>query len=493
MKNQKKSKLLYDHNASWDWNTLRSIYSAVEEIAVDELHLDPYPAQMEIISSEQMLDAYSSIGLPMMYSHWSFGKNRLRDEHNYRKGYSGLALEIIINTNPCIGYYMEENTVTSQALTIAHAQFGHSHFFKNNYLFKQWTDASGIVDYLMFAKKFIRNCEEKYGLDVVERTLDAAHSLMDYGIDRYKRPPKLNSVEEHQKQKERQENVQQSANELWMRLTPKKQENKEKISKFPKEPQENILYFLEKHAPKLEGWQREILRIVRKLSIYYYPQSQTKILNEGTASYVHYYIMNRLWEKGQISDGSYLEFLHSHTSVVFQPKFNDKRFSGFNPYWLGFTILTDMQRVCEKPTKQDEEWFPDLVGKGFNPIFLDAIANYRDESFIRQFLSPKVMEESRMFHLTDDSKDDNYIVSSIHNERGYKKIRHALAESNSISNRQPEILIVDANITGNRTLKLRYNSYDGVLLDNQCEHVINYIEYLWGYPVELEINQINRK
>ncbi len=108
----------------------------------------------------------------------------------YRAGYSALAYEIVINSNPCISYLLEENTMTMQALVIAHAAFGHNHFFKNNYLFRQWTNAEGILDYLAFAKRYIAACEERHGRDEVEAILDSAHAMMDQGVFRYRRPPR---------------------------------------------------------------------------------------------------------------------------------------------------------------------------------------------------------------------------------------------------------------------------------------------------------------
>ena len=173
----------------WDFATLDRTYRAIEDIALNDLKLDVYPNQVEIISSEQMLDAYSSIGMPLMYNHWSFGKLFAREETLYRAGYSALAYEIVINSSPCISYLLEENTMTMQALVMAHAAFGHNHFFKNNYLFRQWTNAEGIMDYLAFAKKYIAACEERHGREDVEATLDSAHALMDQGVFRYRRPP----------------------------------------------------------------------------------------------------------------------------------------------------------------------------------------------------------------------------------------------------------------------------------------------------------------
>ena len=144
---------------NWDYGGLRRVYDAVERIALEELGLDVYPVQIEVITSEQMLDAYASVGLPLMYRHWSFGKRFAYHETLYRKGLQGLAYEIVINSNPCICYIMEENSMTMQTLVIAHAAFGHNHFFKNNYLFRQWTDANGILDYLSFARDYVQKCE----------------------------------------------------------------------------------------------------------------------------------------------------------------------------------------------------------------------------------------------------------------------------------------------------------------------------------------------
>src|ERR1700716_2684446 len=152
----KKAERLFEE-ADWDFSTLQRVNDACEEIARSELGLDTYPNQIEVITAEQMLDAYSSVGMPLFYKHWSFGKHFAHQQASYRKGLMGLAYEIVINSSPCIAYLMEENTATMQTLVIAHAAFGHNHFFKNNYLFRQWTDADGILDYPVSARATWRN------------------------------------------------------------------------------------------------------------------------------------------------------------------------------------------------------------------------------------------------------------------------------------------------------------------------------------------------
>jgi stage V sporulation protein R len=129
--------------------------------------------------------------MPVGYHHWSFGKQFLATEQAYKRGQMGLAYEIVINSNPCIAYLMEENTLTMQALVMAHACYGHNSFFKGNYLFRTWTSADAIIDYLVFARNYIAECEERHGEDAVELLLDSCHALMNYGVDRYKRPQPL--------------------------------------------------------------------------------------------------------------------------------------------------------------------------------------------------------------------------------------------------------------------------------------------------------------
>ena len=490
----KKSKLLYDTN-DWTPQRLRIVDEAIAEIAFKELKLDIYPNQIEIISSDQMLDAYSSVGLPLMYNHWSFGKKFIKENYEYKKGYRGLAYEIVINSNPCISYLMEENSMTMQTLVIGHAAYGHNHFFKNNYLFKQWTDAEGIVDYLQFAKNYINKCEEKYGATEVELLLDCCHAIQFYGVDKYKRPRKLNRSEEEQRQKEREEYVQSKANELWKTL-PEKMTGNTTIGDynaniFPVEPQENLLYFIEKYSPDLESWEREIVRIVRKISQYFYPQMQTKLMNEGFASFTHYYCMNRLWEKGMISDGNYLEFVHSHAGVLTQFDYDDKRYGGFNPYALGFAMFSDIKRICENPTDEDKDYFPDIVNQNWVDVILDAVKNYRDESFIAQFLSPTLIRKWKLFKITNLQRNDYYEISAIQDRENYHEIRRSLSKQYSLSRMIPDIQIVNSNLKTDRTLELVHFSHDGTELDVDKEKVLDYMRYLWGYDVSIETMEVS--
>jgi spore cortex formation protein SpoVR/YcgB (stage V sporulation) len=479
--------------ADWDFRTLQRIHDACENIALSELGLDVYPNQIEVITAEQMLDAYSSVGMPLFYKHWSFGKHFAFHEASYRRGLMGLAYEIVINSSPCISYLMEENSATMQALVIAHAAFGHNHFFKNNYLFKQWTDAEGILDYLEFAKSYVAQCEERHGRLAVEQTLDAAHALMSHGIDRYPGKKKLDLRAEEKRAGQRRLYEESEFNDLWRTVPsgPAKTEatlSVERRRRLLGLPQENLLYFLEKSAPRLQPWQRELLRIVRHIAQYFYPQSQTKVMNEGTATYVHYRIMTRLHEQGRISDGNFLEFLQSHTNVVFQPDFDDQRFSGFNPYALGFAIMQDIERIVTDPQDEDRHWFPDIAGRNdVMGVLRDVWSNYRDESFINQFLSPRLMRQFRMFHLHDDPAERAGIkVDAIHDERGFRRVRRELSKQHDVGFIDANIEVVDVDLAGDRRLILRHTVVKGAQLHEvDTKRVLQHLADLWTYDVSL--------
>jgi stage V sporulation protein R len=231
-----------------------------------------------------------------------------------------------------------------------------------------------------------------------------------------------------------------------------------------------------------------LLRIVRHIAQYFYPQSQTKVMNEGTATYVHYRIMTRLHEKGLISGGNFLEFLQSHTNVVFQPDFDDPRFSGFNPYALGFAMMQDIERIVSNPADDDRDWFPDIAGTGdVMAVLRDVWANYRDESFISQFLSPRLMRHLRMFHLHDDPKESAGIrVDAIHDERGYRRVRRELARQYDVGFIDPNIEVVDVDLAGDRRLMLRHAVVKGAQLNEaDARRVLQHLADLWSYDVSL--------
>lgn len=503
------SKLLFKSGEDWTQEILENAWIEIEKIAIEELKITYYKPQIEIVTAKQMLDAYASTGMPTFYKHWSFGKEYVQNESAYTNGEMGLAYEMVINSNPCIAYLMEENAAMVQTMVMAHASVGHSAVFKNNYLFKQHTDANFIIDYLSFAKDYIKKCEERYGIDEVESVLDSCHALQRYGVDRYKKPKKPSAALEQKKALEKFERELNEYDRVWESIgkpTADKVKKKHAVTERAQqlmlgatdeemlldEPQENLLYFLEKNSPHLEDWKRELIRITRNINTYFHPQVLTKTLNEGYASFSHYYIMNRLHEKGLIDGGTMLDFYSIHGNVLRQPQY-----SRFNPYYLGFCIFMDIKRLCEGGeyqrgewipiTDEDREYFPNLIGKEWQEQVNYAMMNFSDETFIQQYLSPKVARDLQMFSINLDVAIRNYYtVIDIADQQSFYNIRNKLAASYAVDSYFPDIQITAVDKTGSRRLFLTHQVKKHQPLNlPDAQLVVEHLANLWGYSVEL--------
>jgi stage V sporulation protein R len=479
-------KLLYEVNADWNLELIADAMEEIEKIANEELKIPYYTPQIEVVSSEQMIDAYAAVGMPIFYKHWSFGKEFSTVYKAYSKGRMHLAYEMVINSEPCIAYLMEENNMNMQTMVIAHALIGHSGVFKNNYMFKDHTDATSIINYLVFAKNYLQQCEARYGEDEVEELLDACHALKMFSMDKHPRKSKSNNIDEEKIALEKFEQELADYNPLWEMLI-KKQKKQKTIKdeiKFPPEPEDNLLHFIEKNAPMLPPWKRQVIRIVRKIAQYFYPQVCTKVVNEGYATFCHYYIMTRLYEKGLICEGSYMEFLASHTAVINQPPYY--RYSQINPYSLGFAIFMDIKRMCEHPTAEDREYFPDIAGKNWVEEVNYAMSNFKDDTFILQYLSPKVVRDFKFFHFVDRDKDDFYYIQNIQNEEGFYKVRETLARRYDLSVNHPIIKITDVDVSGDRMMTLEHEVVNEVPLEKESAmQTLMHVAKLWEFRVQI--------
>lgn len=473
-------------NIPESWMELAEEVSRI--IAHGKYGIDTYPNEIEIIEAEHMLDAYSSVGMPVSYDHWSFGKQRLQEDAAYKAGRMGLAYEIVINTNPAISYCMAQNTKTMQWLVINHAAIGHNSFFKGNHLFKQFTRADEIINDLIKLKHDIRTYEDRYGVDAVERLIDSAHALQSHGVNRNNKPVPRTPKEEAERRARIEEMRQQNVNAVLDRTAGHVQMSKDfkEAATAPADMEENLLRYIASDAPHLQLWERDLLRQISDKAQYFYPQRQTQVMNEGWASFWHHTLMTDLHEMGLIDDGMALEFIQSHSSVLFQPDFDDQRYSGINPYALGFAIYKDIQRMCQFPTDEDRKYFPNIAGKDWIPTLKDAMQNYKDESFILQYLSPKVMRDFHLFAIHDDDQNEKIRVSAIHDEEGFTTIRERLSSQYNLGDREPRIEVAGYNFHDDRSLVLQHSSHNRKPLDEQSiTEVLKHVHRLWGHNVTL--------
>ena len=252
----------------------------------------------------------------------------------------------------------------TQALVIAHACYGHNSFFKGNYLFRQWTAADAIIDYMVFARRYVMECEERHGARGGRggaRRLPRAD-----GARRRPLPPSGAAVAEGRDGAPRRARGASRAqfNDLLAHPARRRRGRGARggRSASRRSRRRTSCTSSRSISPKLEPWERELVRIVRKLAQYFYPQAQTKVMNEGWATFWHYTILNRLHEQGQVDDGFMLEFLKSHTNVVSQP--------AFDPSTTAASIRTRSASRCSptsgasarsRPTRT-AHWFPDIAG-----------------------------------------------------------------------------------------------------------------------------------
>lgn len=463
-------------------------------VAKGKYDLDTYANEIWVITADQMLDAYSSVGLPVNYDHWSIGKQRVAEGKSYQQGRSGLAYEIVINSDPSIAYCMTTNTKLMQMLVIAHASYGHNSFFKGNHLFRQFTNAGTIIDEMEHLRASVQKYEERYGIDEVEALLDAAHALENMGVNRYTKPKKRTPEQEAKRRAELEEVRIQNVNYVMDKVRGKAKVGDEfkrsaDDATVPPDLEENLLKFVASYAPHLKEWQRDLLRQISDRAQYFYPQKQTQVMNEGWASFWHYTLLNDLYEMDLIDESMMMEFIDSHAGVLFQPDFDSPYYNGrFNPYALGFAIYQDIKRICMEPTEEDKQWFPDFAGNGdWLPTLKEAMKQYKDESFVLQFLSPKVMRDFHMFAVHDDEHEDDLLISAIHDEEnGYRRLRKDLASQYRLGDIEPCIEVAGYDYKDTRMLTLRHKMFNEKPLDyDDTTAVMKHLHYLWGHPVAI--------
>ncbi len=307
---------------------------------------------------------------------------------------------MIINSDPSICYLNSDNSSCMQLIVTAHAAIGHNHFFKHNYLFKEHTNAKSIVDYMCFARDYIKKCEIKYGFEEVEYIIDLLHLLRPFGVFKSK-----NILKSKKNIKEREKKIinyyQDTFNPLINNnlseiLNTKNIDSKRYIG------EENILYFIEKITKK-KTWIKELIRIIRNIEQYFYPQLQTKVMNEGFAQFVEKQIFTDMYDLGIISEEYMMEYIQDNGGVMYQAdSTGNKRkdgsldFNSINPYYLGYKIFEEIKRVCENPTDLDYKETPRLAGKNWIEEINYAIKNFRDDSFILQYLTPNLIRKLRL-------------------------------------------------------------------------------------------------
>jgi stage V sporulation protein R len=417
---------------------------------VAQVGLDCYPQEFEICSYEDMLGYEAYQGMPTRYPHWSFGKAYERTRTFYRYNLVGLPYEMVINANPCLAYLMKDNTLLLQILTMAHV-YAHNDFFKNNRLFKEGTRAEYTVEMFKSHARRIHKyiADPSIGPAQVEKVLDAAHSLR-LQVNRAVGEKILSEEEKKKRLIERNQPIEREH----PLLEPRQEWEPPDLNRIPVEPEEDLLLFLYQYG-RLSDWERDILQIVREESLYFLPQIETKIMNEGWASYWHYRILNQL----ELPQELHIEFLKRHNQVIRPVE------GTLNPYHIGFKIFEQLDRE-----------HPD------DPRFIFSVReNERDFSFIMRFLTWELCRDLNLFQYVKRGRD--FVINQVPDEKGWKVIRDTLAQNIGIA-MIPNIKVIEVK-NKNNTLFLDHEWNSRELNMEYAHQTLKNIAFLWKGKVQL--------
>ncbi len=419
--------------SSWTIKELKEWDDKIIELAKSH-NLDWFPINYEVCDYYEMIGHMSYHGMPSHYNHWSFGKSFERTHQMYNLGMEGLPYELIINSDPSIAYLMRENALYLQVLIMCHC-VGHSDFFKHNRMFSK-TRPGTIVSSMRNAKKRIQGYVENphIGIRKVEKMLDALHAIQ-FHIYRSPKDYIPNSIKK-----------QRLLDKINDQIISGKNPDTSILEQVPIEPEADIFSFLLEHGKDYEDWEIDLIEIVKREAYYFMPQIQTKIMNEGWASFWHYRLMHEL----NLPQNLHIPFLKSHNQVV-QP-----HIGRINPYNMGFHMF---QKIEER--------------YGIEECFI-ARETSNDASFIRQYLTREDCEELNLFAFS--SQKDHYIIDNVSDEEGWKPVKELLIKQvggNSI----PRIYVESID-EGN--MLVLHHEHDGRDLElDYADAVVNHLSDLW--------------
>ena len=438
---------------------LQAVDERCREIATVELGFDVPEVVYHLVRPEEVYFAAAN-GLPARYSSARWGARFDAEYGRYQRGQSRI-YELIFNTKPVHAYLMDGNSQTAHTLVIAHC-LGHGYVFENN----RWLGAvdRAIMPRVVSAPERIADYMAVHGRDRVEDFLDACHAVAIH-------QPQAQLI--HRAPIEEPEHRAGPYDALFPDEVGAERERmaaeREALRRrFPREPEPDLLGFVERHARGLEDWQRDVISIVHGEQSYFLPQLRTKVLNEGAAVLAHQEICHRLF----LPADRYWEYEQLNAGVV-QPHAGQ-----LNPYSLGITLMREIMRIATEPDDEERErWAWAGESDPFERV-RHVLRDYDDEALLREFLTPKVCEAARLYAFERTTEDPRAIrVSS----READAVRDLLIPQHATFG-IPQVEIVDADFRGRGELLLEHR-HEGVGLDPEyARGTLSQLAALWGKP-----------
>lgn len=422
--------------------------------------LDTFPMRYEICPAD-IIYTFGAYGMPTRFAHWSFGKQFHKMKMQYDFGLSQI-YELVINSNPCYAFLLDTNSLIQNKLIIAHV-LAHCDFFKNNVRFSN--TRRDMVESMTATAERIAHYEMIHGKEEVEQFLDAVLAIQEH-IDSSIIRPKLPSYD--LEVEEIEDKRKSEYDDLWDLDEKKKSKVVQPYrKKFPPRPEKDLLLFIEEYSRELEDWQRDILTMMREEMLYFWPQLETKIMNEGWATFWHQRILREM----DLTSDETIEFAKLNANVVQPSK------TSINPYYLGLKIFEDIENRYNSPTAEMRRIGIE-PGLGREKLF-EVREIESDISFIRNYLTKDLVKQEDLYLF--EKKNGNYEIT----DKEYENVRDEIIASRE-NGGYPYIVVENGDFSRNGELHLKH-SYEGVELDaHYLEHVLPYIYQLWGRSIHME-------
>ncbi|MCM3662843.1 SpoVR family protein [Mesobacillus subterraneus] len=445
---------------SEDQKSLEYAISEITEIAKG-FGLDFYPMRYEICPAE-IIYTFGAYGMPTRFSHWSFGKQFHKMKLHYDLGLSKI-YELVINSNPCYAFLLDSNSLIQNKLIVAHV-LAHCDFFKNNVRFQN--TKRDMVESMAATAERIRKYEIEHGKQAVESFLDAVLAIEEHIDPSLMRPKLAWSMDDEVDDEDPP--ATSPYDDLWG-LDAKKTETSEtkKKKKFPPRPEKDLLLFIESYSRDLTDWQRDILTMMREEMLYFWPQLETKIMNEGWASYWHQRILREM----DLTSGEAIEFAKLNAGVVQPSK------TGINPYYLGIKIFEDIEERYNNPTEEMKRRGV-KPGSGREKMF-EVREVESDISFLRNYLNKDLVMREDMYLFQKQGREYKVV------DKAWEQVRDQLV-SMRVNGGFPYLNVIDGDYLKNGEVYIQHG-FEGIELDiKYLEKVLPYIHQLWGRKCHIE-------
>lgn len=423
--------------------------------------LDFYPMRYEVCPDD-IIYTFGAYGMPTRFSHWSFGKQYYKMKLQYDLGLSKI-YELVINSNPCYAFLLNSNSLIQNKLIVAHV-LAHCDFFKNNARFQN--TKRDMVESMAATAERVATYVKLYGKHEVESFLDAVLAIQEH-IDPSLVRPKLPWSADEEESEDRPQHTQYD--DLW-KMDESSSEDRpayKKKKKFPPRPEKDLLLFIEQYSRELEDWQRDILTMMREEMLYFWPQLETKIMNEGWASYWHARILREM----DLTSDEAIEFAKLNASVVQPSK------TQLNPYYLGLKIFEDIEERYDNPTEEMRRHGIE-PGTGREKMF-EVREIESDQSFIRNYLTRELVRREDLYLF--QKQGQKYKIT----DKDHEAVRDQLVTMR-VNGGFPYLTVQDGDYVKGGELYLKHHFEDVELDVSYLERTLPYIYQLWGRNVHME-------